>query len=699
MKKILFFLFMLFALPTLAQETASADTVRTLYGVLRYSEAETQEYGLMQLQTVNDVSPVMVWKDTDMVLMGNGGAVYVNGVYYVLSYMDFFGSLMATYVGADPETQTYRSIGGEIINITYSYIASDMTYDATTGKVYAASLNSKGDGTFVLSTMDLASASKKPIGAIRQLCALAADKNGQLYGIDNAGILCTVDKATAQVIPIGHTGVKPTADCSAAFDPVSGALYWSAYTETGGALYRVDVTTGKAHLVNVYPQGQQITGLFFEEPEKPQGAPMPVEYSAVEFEKASLAGTIHFELPTKDVADNELSGALSWKLKAEEELLASGEGQPGDVVAAKVELPIDGLYRFAISVANEVGSADDHFLEHYVGYDTPQKPEQVTLVANDGMMNLTWQTLPKGVNGGYVDLEALQHRVVRLPDGVVVAEAVVGNSFTEVLPLDGVNAYYYQVTPKNADYVGEYEFSNVDTVGYYMNVPLHEDFENVMRYILYTSVDANGDECYWTWTTLPEEAEHLPCATYMWGLADENDDWLVSPPIRFEQGKQYTITYHIRGEADAYAGTLQPFIGASDDMSTYSPITTEPMSIDFACDSALVVSGFSVPTTTDQRLALRVGGARSHYYIYLKALDVVEGTTSVNALVNENAATDIAMKGNVLTVDNRANQPITVVSATGKLWYKGVASQLQIPLPTGVYVVKKGGATVKVISR
>ena len=188
-------------------------TPTTLCGVLRYSNAPAFKNGLYTIEAKQDAQPTLYWRDTDLALMGNGGAVYANGKYYVLSFLDF-GVLISTYVVADIETMTYEA-KDEPMRIDYSYIASDLTYDATTGMVYAVSLNEKGDGTFVLSSMNLENAKKTPIGSIMQMCALAADKEGQLYGIGIDGILYKIDKQTAITTAIGATGVTPSSDQSA----------------------------------------------------------------------------------------------------------------------------------------------------------------------------------------------------------------------------------------------------------------------------------------------------------------------------------------------------------------------------------------------------------------------------------------------------------------------------------------------------
>lgn len=673
-----------------------AGDASLVYGLLRYSNAESIQYGMMEIGTTLGSGTKLVWNDSDMVLTGTGGAVYVNGELYVLSFMDFGGILAATYVKAHPEKHTYQSVGDEMIMIDYSYIATDLTYDATTGNVYAVSLNGSGDGTFVLSTMNLQTAAKSPIGSIPHMCGLAADAQGQLWAIDMQGRLCKINKETADVSVVGATGVVPTADCSATFDLVSGQLYWSAYTATGGGLYSINIETGEATLVNAYPNGEQITGIFMKEPEKSSATPAMVEYTAMQFEKASLSGTISFEMPLLDITGQPLTTKMTWKVNMGNEELAAGEAMPGDVVDVKVVVPVDDKYHFTIRVANEAGVSEPLHLERFIGLDTPQKPTNVKLVTDQGRMQLTWDTPQVGVNGGYLDLNQLSHQIVRLPDGVLVADGLVGNSFSEELPVEGIKAYYYQIKPRMNDYVGESEYSNVDTVGHCMIVPFREDFTDVMRYILYTSVDANGDECYWTWTVLPEEATHMPCATYMWGIAPENNDWLISPAIRFEKGKEYSAAYKVRGEADSYAGNLNVYLGTSPQTAEMKTPLMEEATIDFANDSLLVTRKFTVEETGNYYLGMHVGGVRSHFYIYLTSLEINEATTAVQGVQSQSSA-NVFVQGNQVVVNNPLGEMITIYGTDGRLYSKSVNSYFSTELPSGVYLVKVGKTIRKVM--
>ena len=672
----------------------SQTTHPTIYGALRFSNDAVQKYGLMQIDANADTDPQLIWQDYDMVLTGSGGAVYVDGTYYVLSFMDYFGMLAATYVAADPETKTWKSIGDEMILIDYSYIASDLTYDETTGNVYACSLNGKGDGSFVLSTMDLKTAQKTAIAPIERLCALAADAKGQLYGIDMKGQLYKVDKTNAKLQLVGSTGVVPTSDCSATFDPATGQLYWSAYTDAGGALYVVDVATAQATLLVNYPNGQQITGIFLKAAPKAQGTPAAVEASRTDFVGGALQGKIRFALPWMDTDFNELTDELTWTLHNEKELLAQGKGMPGDEVAADCSVKADGNYRFTIKVANSKGESAPHFLDSYIGNDQPQAPQNLRLTAEDGKLSITWETLERGVNGGYVDNANLTHEIIRLPEGVRVAADFKGNSFSEELPVEGITPYYYQLKAKVNGYTSEKAESNIDTLGNYFNLPYKSDLMDVWNYILYTSIDANGDDCYWTWGVYPEEGTHSPTATYLWGLAPENDDWLVSPALYLEKGKDYTMRCAVRGEADEYAGKISAWVGTAADTTALTTQIMKSQDVDYTEEKYLHSDPFQVKESGLYHVGLHIGGARTHFYIYVSELHVTETPTGIDHAVAKDA--EITQQNGVLTVRTPQAETIQVVSMDGRILHQSQAAEARISLAPGVYVVKAGGTVQKV---
>lgn len=669
------------------------STPPTLCGILRYSNASTIVNGLYTIEATENAVPTLYWRDSDLALMGNGGAVYANGKYYVLSFLDF-GVLISTYVVADIEKQTYELMD-KPTRIDFSYIASDMTYDVTTGLVYAISLHEEGDGSFVLSTMNLDNAVKTSVGKIMQMCALAADKNGKLYGIALDGVLYEIDKETAMITAIGPTGVTPSSDQSATFDLETGILYWSAYTEQGGALYTVDTTTGEATLLSTYPNGEQITGLFVKPAPKKAGTPGEIEDVYINFEKEALSGNICFELPFLDINENPLEGELSWDIEVNGKIVAEGKGLPGELVECPLTLEAEGKYQFVIHVSNTAGSATPYSFSKFIGMDVPLSPSNIIAKAVGKEVTITWETSNIGINGGYVDENQLIHQIVRMPEGEIVAEMHKGNTFSEYIDTEGIHAHYYLLTPDLNGRTGEQVSSNVISVGEYMPVPFTDNLTDVMRYAVYNTIDANNDGDSWIWGNMPEGSTHQPCATYMWTISAENDDWIVTPAIHFEAGKSYRADFYIRSESNKYSADFSISLGKNPSVEgmtrTLRPVETLQSEI----ETAYSTEEFKVDEDGTYHLGLHISGKRSNNYIYFTRLHVTDDMTGISS-TSHNDIKIYANKG-TLNILNTENSIVEVFSAEGRCLYKGNHQDIFLKLIPGIYIVNSKGESRKVI--
>lgn len=673
--------------------SVAQTTPPTLCGILRYSDSPTIVNGLYTIEAQQDAKPTLYWRDSDLALMGNGGAVYANGKYYVLSFLNF-GVLISTYVVADVEAMTYE-LKDKPTRIDYSYIASDMTYDATSGLVYAISLNETGDGSFVLSTMNLEDAKKTAIGSIIQMCALAADKDGQLYGIGIDGILYKIDKQTAITTAIGATGVTPSSDQSATFDWESGTLYWSAYTEKGGALYTVDTTTGAATLLSTYPNGEQITGLFVKPAPKAVGTPTNIDEVYTNFTKDSLRGIVGFELPFLDINDEPLEGELSWSIEANGKQMASGKGNPGNLVESTLTFENEGTYNFVINISNSAGAATPYTFRKYIGMDIPLAPTNIVAKADGKKVTLSWEISDKGINGGYIDESQLIHQIVRMPEEEVVAEMQYGTTFTEIIEKDGINVQYYILTPDLNGRTGEAAASNLVAVGTHISVPFTDYLTDVMRYALYTIVDANNDGDSWIWGNMPEGSTHMPCATYMWTISPENNDWIISPAIYLERGKTYRADFFMRSESNKYTADFSISLGnqptAEGMTRTLRPVET----LASDAETAYSTDPFEVEVDGVYHLGLHISGKRSNNYIYFTKLHITDDLSGINNPSVDDL--DIQVSNGQLCIPNVGGGKIEVYSTEGCCLYKGHESGIVLRLPAGIYIVKGGNNSKKVI--
>ena len=691
MKKLFSGLLMLMAVLTYSPvQMCAQDSNPTLYGLLRYSDAEYFDFGVYSINPVQGASPQVYWADAE--LMGNGGAVYAGDKYYVLSFMDFGGELFGSYLICDVDKQTYDYSYPEL---DFSYIASDLTYDASNNKVYACSMDGSGDGTFWLSSMVLETGAKEPVAKMPQMAALAANAEGVLYGIGMDGVLYTIDKNTAELTKIGETGVMPVNDQSATFDTASGVLYWSAYTADGGALYTVDTSTGAATLVTEYPNGEQITGLFIMPGADVCGTPAAIEDMTFDFEKDSLNGKVSFTLPVLDTDGNALDGMLSWNFSLDNAALLDGEASPGDTITFDAYITSEGMHQFVAGVKNASGSATPLNVEKYIGMDTPSVPLNLVAEVDGSSVNLSWTMKETGAHDGYVDMSQIRYRVMRMYDDKVLADAHDGNTFTDVFEDNNMHVYRYSIIPYIGAREGDEALTDDIVVGGSMNVPFEHNLANKGDYMLYTTLDANADKDSWEFGLYPEYSEETPCATYLWTVTDTNDDWIFTPYIYMETGKKYAARYSLRSEDDVYAGEVTVMLGIDKTAEGMVSTLVDRHAVDYRDFNWLTTPSFTVDEDGTYVLGLHVCGARSKYYIYLNGVSVYE--TETTGISSAESLPAVYVIDGTIYIDNAQAENIAVYNASGMSMLQTADESVMLKVEAGLYVVRVGDDVIKVI--
>lgn len=661
-----------------------------IYGFLRYSNASEINTGIYTISPENGGTVTSYWIDAEMI--GNGGAVYANNKYYILSFMDFGGGMLfGSYLMCDIDAKTYDYITPEL---DISYIASDLTYDATNNTVYACSMDISGDGTFWLSRMDIATGAKEGIAKMPHMAAIAANAEGVLYGIGMDGILYTIDKNTAALTEIGSTGISPINDQSATFDPETGILYWSAYTEKGGALYTVDTATGAATLYCNYPNGEQITGLFIKPDAVAEGKPASAENMTFDFKNDELSGTVSFTLPSFDVEGKPLTGKLFYGLSVDNGEFTEKTGNPGEVVTYTLENLSEGTHMFVASVRNDAGAATPLNEYRYIGMDTPQSPVNVVAKVEGNSIVLTWDIPEVGENSGYVDKANMRYNILRKYDNVMVATDLGGNTFTDTFTDTNIRICNYEIEPFIGKHYGKAASSGDVTIGEYMNVPFEHDLANVGDYMLYTVFDANADKDSWIFGVYPDFSDNTPCATYLWTPSPTNDDWLFTPYMYLEAGKTYEAKYSLRGESDVYAGDIEIMLGKEKKAEGMTTVL-ERQPVDYSDFRWLTTESFTVQESGKYVLGLHVCGSRSKYYIYLNGVNVYENDKT--DISSASVLPDVYVRDGAVCIENISGEQVNVYDAAGVSVLRTTEKNVELKVPAGLYIVRVGSSTVKLM--
>ncbi|MDE5749159.1 MAG: hypothetical protein K2H87_00145, partial [Duncaniella sp.] len=264
---------------------AAGDVPTNMYGSIVYSDLFTQEsqVGLYTIPATADGNSELIYSG---IVAGYGG-VEVEGIYYTSYYDDSYswlGLIFSGVYGYDMETGekvfSYATNGEDLSCL----FPGGVTYDATTGNVYAISYTAAGNGyqfakvEFGDNTMTVT-----PIAAINEnFNSLAAAPDGTIYGISyvkgTKSTLVKFDKNAGTYTEVGVTGMLPNYLSSAAIDPKTGRMFWNvcAADETG-TLCEVDLTTGKATLIYQFPGNDEVMGLTIPAPEAEDKAPAVAE--------------------------------------------------------------------------------------------------------------------------------------------------------------------------------------------------------------------------------------------------------------------------------------------------------------------------------------------------------------------------------------------------------------------------------------
>lgn len=467
----------------------------------------------------------------------------------------------------DIEKDVTESVG-ELSGYT-SHI-NDMSYDYSTKTMYAISV--LNDAYTQLFTIDLNTAESKLVADLdRRFFTLACTYEGQLYGISFEGDLCRIDKTNGNVTVVGATGWHPTYYQSMEFDHSDETLYWAANlmggTDFDDCIATVDINTGAAQKVAAVGNSPQIAGLYVPFAASEKGTPSAVsDFECVPGANGATTVALYWMNPTQTFDGKELSSLTDIKVYRDRELIKTFENpEIGEEMSYTDDLgDVKGGYHFySVVASNSVGEGAEEKVRIFVGRDIPADITTLTL-QHDGYDKavISWNQPELGPNGGYVDASSLSYKVVRKPDGRVIADGLKQTTVSDE-NISPVGQYSYSVVASNAD--GESNAVETETrvFGPAYSMPVTFDFTAFDADNSWTVMDANKDGYAWMWTKVSSGDRvmgHQASSTAV------SDDWLISYYMPFEKD----ATYRAEMELHAYSADKLEF-ALLDEMYTVKP--------------------------------------------------------------------------------------------------------------------------------
>lgn len=518
----------------------------------------------------------------------DGGGVWMDGKYYYFSYVyaeDYGSYTFVTFLCFDPAKDTKPRILNTrsfLDGLDETQITHDLTYDATTGNVYAISYIIETDDTGLLqyvrpaiSTVDMTVGFVTPLAKTPQFIAIAANTAGELYAISKGAesALYRVNKETGECLEIGKTGLNPEYTQSATFDPVTDKLYWTATLINGkSGLYEVDVKTGKADKICDFANDEEFVGIYIPEPTVAAGAPGVVTEPSATFVNASLNGTISFKVPTTNYGGGALTGDLTAIVTVDGAAQAPQSVKAGQTVSMPLTLT-EGIHSFTAQISNAAGDGPRAGYSWYVGIDGPAPVGDLKVETRDSKPYISWTAPTTGRNGGYIDPTKLTYTVTRMPDMVTVANNITTTNVTDQTSFEASNVYY-TVKAYCDGREGAEATSETGLFGSGNGLPVTYDFNTRDQFELCTVIDANNDAVYeyhwgyWLYSPDYSYTQDLdsPALVYAYSPESAADDWVFMPPFVSEAGKKYRVTFKMwtRGDKETLAVTAGPTATVGD---------------------------------------------------------------------------------------------------------------------------------------
>lgn len=417
---------------------------------------------------------------------------------------------------------------------TYEIIASDMTYDPVGKKIYGWFAADADKQSWRLAEYDGDAVKVTPIGSISTVAitALAADQSGMLWGIEGAnGKLYQINKVTGVLTEKGSLAFTAQGENqSAAIDPASGSMYWSA----ASALYKVDMKALTVTKVYDYNDNENYTALFIPAPDTKEGAPAAVENLKGTYTGNENDVVVSFTAPSLTFGGSPLSGSLDYVLQMDGEDIDNGTVDAGGEFSKTYSLA-DGAHGITVQVSNTAGKSPIVGASVFVGYDMPGSVSNLLAVAEGNHVVVTWD-VPQGINGGLVDASKLAYTVTR--NGKVSEEIASGLTATtceDDIPQAPVAEYSYTVTVVYDNEPGESLTSSPIMVGDPYTVPYLQDFEGVssVSEVAFKSIAEDA----WTVAQSGEENSYISSAT--------RGSCLFTAPVYLYAGVEYTLKFKI----------------------------------------------------------------------------------------------------------------------------------------------------------
>lgn len=566
--------------PTKTEEEHPLTFIGSLQ-VAFYNENEFYTpYGMYRFSTKNGLKREKYGK-IDAIL--DQGVTYVGSKLEGMSNYTIPDKNDGRFYYSEIDIDTWLPTANSMKRANYD-ICGNIAYNPVDNKVYAI-LNPE-DWTVTdadLAIIDLPSQTKENIVASIGY----SENNVKAFAINDKGEGYLLVKGTTNKIVKLDLATGATTDLltitenlyfalqSMCFDD-RGLLYLCVSTgdeESGmmSAIFEINVEEATYRILGYLPEGEEYTALrVIYEPA--DGCPAAIDDLTAQFTDATMAGNISFTMPTQTVGGQSLTDDVTYTITIDDVELKSATAAAGAAINETFSVETEGLHKVVVVLKNSVGESVRNVSTAFAGQDTPIAHD-VTLDIVEGQATVAW-TANTGEHNGYVDQTNLKFNVVRMPEGVKVAEGISELSFTESLKDMNYAGYSYDVIAINGEQAGQAVRSNVVRYGAAWPTPYICSLSSEYDINNFDVIDQNADGNTWFVTPVEESTGWNQRLVYQadHGSNMAADDWAITPAVKMRNGYAYQLSFKGSSITPAKTERMAVAYGEGNDPATYTEI-------------------------------------------------------------------------------------------------------------------------------
>jgi hypothetical protein len=623
--------------PVQKADTISASGPQATFWGLKGTFENTEPVGIYEMSTDFTTSELKLETDSNENTYSAGWIE--NGVYYVFYGMTENAQKLIAY---NPVTWTRIDALCRSFNVPYE--VDGMAYDKRDGKLYG---QFSGSNKAYFGWIDLSDGSYENVkewGRDWVSHSPFFGQDGTLYVLADDHIY-SVDKATGDLSDVFQIDNYCYYSTSPFYSKQTGKYYQPNVLD----FFSIDMEEQKSESMSGFSECY-VTGAV-EKPYYVGGVPAMPTVTAVTFGHESRIGSIEFTLPQANYDGTEASGDLQYTIYQNGKIIASQQSTYGASINLPISVDDNGKYIFNVTATNSVGEGPMSVDFAYIGVEPPKAPQNVSAAWTNGKSTISWDAVTTGTYGGTIDLDEITYTVTRQPDNVVVANKIAGTSAVDELSEpEKLTTYYYVVTANYKGYSNETQ-SNLVILGA-IKAPYSNTFDSDEDIEAFTIIDANNDGNTWY---RDKESNYMSAdPTSRWsGNNNDNDDWLITPPVSMQAGKIYQIEYDLTNFSSYSSAKYEVRIGTGNTVDAMTTALLEETEVLYK--EGEKTTHYNSPKADEKAyIGWHCTTKNDEGYLKIDNLSIVEFDAAAPGEVSDFAATPDALGADSATITFKA---------------------------------------------